>query len=185
MIGYWMPPWDMLIVDEAHHLNADEQTGKTLGYRFVERLMSEDRAESCLFFTGTPHRGKPFGFWSLMSLLRPDDFGPHRPEREQLPLLRNVLIRNFKQKVTDMAGKRLYQPVVNHPETYGYSEAEADFYRLLTRFILAGSAYASRLDQSGRRQVTLVLIAMQKIASSSVAAIRAALRKRSPELRRR
>ena len=172
------PPWDLLIVDEAHHLNADEQTGKTLGYRFVERLMREDRAESCLFFTGTPHRGKPFGFWSLMSLLRPDDFGPHRPEREQLPLLRQCLIRNFKQKVTDMAGKRLFQPVVNHPETYGYSEAEADFYRLLTRFIMAGNAYASRLDQSGRRQVTLVLIAIQKIASSSVAAIRAALRKR-------
>ncbi len=172
------PPWDLLIVDEAHHLNADEQTGKTLGYRFVERLMREDRAESCLFFTGTPHRGKPFGFWSLMSLLRPDDFGPHRPEREQLPLLRQCLIRNFKQKVTDMAGQRLFQPVVNHPETYGYSAAEADFYRLLTRFIMAGNAYASRLDQNGRRQVTLVLIAMQKIASSSVAAIRAALRKR-------
>jgi ERCC4-related helicase len=172
------PPWDMLIVDEAHHLNADEQTGKTLGYRFVERLVIEDRIQSCLFFTGTPHRGKPYGFWSLMSLLRPDAFGPQRPEREQLPLLRQCLIRNFKQKVTDMAGKRLFQPVVNHPETYGYSEAEAEFYRLLTRFILAGNAYASRLDQSGRRQVTLVLIAMQKIASSSVAAIRSALRKR-------
>lgn len=178
------PPWDMLIVDEAHHLNADEQTGKTLGYRFVERLVTEDRVESCLFFTGTPHRGKPYGFWSLMSLLRPDAFGPKRPEQEQLPLLRNVLVRNFKQKVTDMAGKRLFQPVVNHAETYGYSEAEAEFYRLLTRFILAGNAYASRLDQSGRRQVTLVLIAMQKIASSSVAAIRSAFRKRLANIER-
>jgi len=172
------PPWDMLIVDEAHHLNADEETGKTLGYRFVERLVTEERVHSCLFFTGTPHRGKPYGFWSLMSLLRPEIFSPRRPEAEQLPLLRLALIRNFKQKVTDMAGKRLFQPVVNHPETYEYGEAEADFYRLLTRFILAGDAYASGLDQSGRRQVTLVLIAMQKIASSSVAAIRAALGRR-------
>lgn len=178
------PPWDMLIVDEAHHLNADEETGKTLGYRFVERLVTEDRVQSCLFFTGTPHRGKPYGFWSLMSLLRPDAFNAHRPEHEQLPLLRQVLIRNFKQKVTDMAGKRLFQPIVNRPETYGYSEAEAEFYRLLTRFILAGNAYASRLDQNGRRQVALVLIAMQKIASSSVAAIRAALRKRLANIER-
>ena len=178
------PPWDMLIVDEAHHLNADEETGKTLGYRFVERLVSEDRVQSCLFFTGTPHRGKPYGFWSLMSLLRPDAFDAHRPEHEQLPLLRQVLIRNFKQKVTDMAGKRLFQPIINRPETYGYSEAEAEFYRLLTRFILAGNAYASRLDQNGRRQVALVLIAMQKIASSSVAAIRAALRKRLANIER-
>jgi len=178
------PPWDMLIVDEAHHLNADEQTGKTLGYRLVETLMANQRIESCLFFTGTPHRGKPYGFWSLMKLLRPDQFSPNNPEREQMPLLRNVLIRNFKQKVTDMAGKRLFQPVLNYPETYTYSEDEKAFYQLLTQFILAGNAYASGLDQTGRRQVTLVLIAMQKIASSSVAAIRSALRNRLDRIRK-
>ena len=178
------PPWDMLIVDEAHHLNADEQTGKTLGYRFVERLVHEQRAESCLFFTGTPHRGKPYGFWSLMGLLQPDLFGPERPEAEQLPRLRPFLIRNFKNKVTDMDGNRLFQPVGNHPETYEYSEAEREFYQLLTRFILEGNAYASGLTQSARRQVTLVLIAMQKIASSSVAAIRAALTRRLHKLRK-
>ena len=172
------PRWDMLIVDEAHHLNADEATGKTLGYRFVEQLVSEGLVESCLFFSGTPHRGKPYGFWSLMELLQPEVFSPRRPEGEQLPLLRPVLIRNFKQKVTDMAGNRLFQPVTNYPETYAYNEAEATFYQLLTEFIMTGNAYASGLDQNGRRQVTLVLIAMQKIASSSVAAIRSALRKR-------
>ncbi len=172
------PPWDLLIVDEAHHLNADQETGKTLGFRLVEQLVAEGRITSSLFFTGTPHRGKPYGFWSLMSLLRPDVFSPHRPEPEQLPLLRLSLIRNFKPKVTDMTGRRLFQPVRNQPETYSYSTAEDAFYRDLTRFILAGDAYASSLDRSGKRQVALVLIAMQKIASSSVAAIRAALRKR-------
>jgi len=176
------PTWDMLIVDEAHHLNADEGTGKTLGFRFVEKLVAENRVGSCLFFTGTPHRGKPFGFWSLMSLLQPEVFDPRRPEGEQLPLLRPALIRNFKQKVTDMAGNRLFQPVINHPETYAYNEEEAKFYQLLTRFITAGNAYASSLDKNGRRQVNLVLIAMQKIASSSVAAIRSALRKRLDNL---
>ena len=122
--------------------------------------------------------GKPYGFWSLMGLLQPEVFSPRRPESEQLPLLRPVLIRNFKQKVTDMAGNRLFQPVINYPETYSYNAAEATFYQLLTEFIMAGNAYASGLDQNGRRQVTLVLIVMQKIASSSVAAIRSALRKR-------
>ena len=178
------PAWDMLIVDEAHHLNADEQTGKTLGYGFVERLVEEHRVQSCLFFTGTPHRGKPYGFWSLMGLLRPDIFDPHRPEDEQLPRLRQVLIRNFKNKVTDMAGNRLFQPVSNHPETYDYSDAEREFYQLLTDFILAGNAYASGLQQNAQRQVVLVLIAMQKIASSSVAAIRAALTRRLHKLKK-
>ena len=176
------PAWDMLIVDEAHHLNADEQTGKTLGYEFVERLVEGHRVQSCLFFTGTPHRGKPYGFWSLLGLLRPDLFGPHRPEDEQFPRLRQVLIRNFKQRVTDMAGNRLFRPVSTYPETYDYSDAEREFYQLLTRFILAGNAYASRLQRSAGRQVILVLIAMQKIASSSVAAIRAALTRRLHKL---
>ena len=177
------PAWDMLIVDEAHHLNVDEQGGKTLGFQLVERLVRKGLVQSCLFFTGTPHRGKPHGFWSLMSLLRPDLFSPNRPEHGQLPLLRHALIRNFKQKVTDMAGNRLFQPVSNHPETYDYTEAERNFYDLLTHFILAGNAYASGLRQHERRQVTLVLIAMQKIASSSVAAIRAALRRRLRKLK--
>ena len=92
-----------------------------------------------------------------------------------------MLIRNFKQKVTDMAGGRLFQPVRNHPET-STTEAERDFYDL-THFILSGNAYASGLRQSQRRQVTLVLIAMQKIASSSVAAIRAALKRRLQKLK--
>ncbi len=177
------PAWDMVIVDEAHHLNADEQTGKTLGHQLLERMVKEERVQSCLFFTGTPHRGKPYGFWALMALLRPDLFSPSRPEAEQLPLLRQVLIRNFKEKVTDMSGKRLFTPVNNFPETYDYTASEREFYQLLTRFITAGNAYASGLAQRERRQVTLVLIAMQKIASSSVAAIRAALTKRLQKLK--
>jgi ERCC4-related helicase len=177
-------PWDMVIVDEAHHLNVDEGTGKTLGFAFLERLLSEGRVGSCLFFSGTPHRGKPLGFWSLMSLLRPDLFNPQKPEEEQLPRLREVLIRNFKPKVTDMLGRPLFKSVSNTPETFIYSDAERDFYNELTRFILAGNAYASELSVSDRRQVMLVLIAMQKIASSSVAAIRSAMRRRLAGIRR-
>ena len=77
MNDFWTHPrGTLLIVDEAHHLNADEQTGKTLSYQFVERLVEQDRVQSCLFFTGTPHRGKPYGFWSLMALLRPESLQP-------------------------------------------------------------------------------------------------------------
>ena len=83
-----------------------------------------------------------------------------------------------------MAGNRLFQRVNNHPETYDYTEAECSFYDLLTQFILAGNAYASGLWKNERRQVTLVLISMQKIASSSVAAIRAALKKRLYKLKK-
>ena len=176
-------PWDLLIVDEAHHLNADESKGSTLGYRFVENLLEHQKVESCIFFTGTPHRGKPYGFWSIMKLLRPDLFDPKKPDHEQIELLREVLIRNNKSLVTDMHGNKLFQPVTVYPETYSYQSEEEAFYNLLTDFIAGGKAYATSLAAKEGRQVMLVLIAMQKLASSSVAAIRKALKGRLGRLR--
>ena len=177
--GCWMRlPWDLLIVDEAHHLNSDEQTGPTLGYQLVEKLVKHRRVNSALFFTGTPHRGKNFGFLSLLKLLRPEVFDPKKPLQEQLPLLREVMIRNNKQCVTDLHGERLFQPQRVTPETFRFSAQEEDFYELLTTFITTGQAYASKLAATDRRMVTLVLVAMQKLASSSVAAIRRALKGR-------
>jgi hypothetical protein len=49
---------------------------------------------------------------------------------------------------------------------------------MLTEFIVTGKAYASSLASNDGRAVMLVLISMQKLASSSVAAIRRALKGR-------
>lgn len=87
-------PWDLLLVDEAHHLNADQDRGPTLGFSLVRELMKRNQITSAVFFTGTPHRGKDFGFLSLMSLLRDDLFSPTKPARSQLPSLREAMIRN-------------------------------------------------------------------------------------------
>ncbi|MCL6503891.1 MAG: DEAD/DEAH box helicase family protein [Pirellulales bacterium] len=169
------PSWDLLIVDEAHHINADEQTGPTLGYKLAQRLVDEKKVTSIIFFTGTPHRGKNFGFLALLRLLRPDLFDPRKPLEKQVPLLREVVIRNNKQSVTDLRGQRLFQAPSVTSDTYEYSPEEARFYHMLTDFIVTGKAYASTLDASDRRLVIWVLITMQKLASSSVAAIRRAL----------
>lgn len=76
-------PWDLVMVDEAHHLNADEHGGPTLGYKLVEGLVDAARVQSMVFFIGTPHRGKEFGFWALLHLLRPDLFDPRKPTTSQ------------------------------------------------------------------------------------------------------
>ncbi|WPL15709.1 RNA polymerase-associated protein RapA [Thiorhodovibrio winogradskyi] len=177
-------PWDLLIVDEAHHLNADEHQGATLGYALIRKLMEHGKIQSALFFTGTPHRGKPYNFWALLHLLRPDLFDPDRPDAEQIPHLRDILIRNNKQSVVDMQGRKLFKPIHQYPTTYRYNDAERDFYSNLTSFIASGRAYASTLSKHEGKQVMLVLIAMQKLASSSVAAIRKALKGRLARLTR-
>ena len=171
-------PWDLVVVDEAHHMNADEQHGQTLAYQLVKQLQDAGRVQSLIFFTGTPHRGDDYGFLSLVHLLRPDLFDLRAPMRAQLAKLPQVMIRNAKANVTDLKGRKLFQSPKVDSETYQYSDAEARFYGLLTAFIAAGLAYASGLARNEQRTVMLVLIAMQKLASSSTAAIRRALNRR-------
>ena len=109
-------PWNLLIVDEAHHLNAEEQHGFTLGYRLVRGLNNNGLIESMVFFTGTPHRGKNYGFIALLSLLRPDLFDLQKPMSLQMSSLSRVMIRNNKSTVTDLEGNRLFRrPKVKIP----------------------------------------------------------------------
>ena len=113
-----------------------------------------------------------------MKLLRPDLFDPKKPLVQQLPYLGEVMIRNNKQNVTDLKGNRLFQPPVVTNLEFQFSPEEREFYEMLTDFIQSGQAYASSLDATTGKAVQLVLVAMQKLASSSVAAIRRALRGR-------
>lgn len=177
-------PWDVVIVDEAHHLNADEERGPTLGYKLFTQMVAKRSAKSMVFFTGTPHRGKNYGFLSLVKLLRPDLFDPSRSIRSQMPSLAKVMIRNNKYTVTDLAGNRLFKKPIVEAEEFSFSALEEAFYNMLTQFILTGQAYASKMSDSTQgRAVVLVLISMQKLASSSVAAIRRAIRGRLGRIR--
>lgn len=170
-------PWDLVIVDEAHHLNYDEHQGKALGYELIENMLKKNRIKDMIFFTGTPHRGKNFGFLALMHLLCPK-FNPQIPQYEQLDLLREYMIRNNKYTITDLHGQRLFQPPEVSSRTYSYSPAETIFYERLTAFIKEGFLYADSQSLSVGRSVSLVLICMQKLASSSVAAIKGAISRR-------
>ena len=171
-------PWDLVLVDEAHHMNVDDRGQRTLSYQLLERLEKRGKIRSLVLFTGTPHRGRDTGFLSLLKLLRPREFDPEQPIEDQLKRLRTVMIRNNKQSVTDMSGQPLFTPVRSRRETYAYSPQETHFYEQLTQFIMTGKAYAASLGVQNERMVILILITMQKLASSSVAAVRRALARR-------
>ena len=176
-------PWDLVLIDEAHHMNVDEQGHRALSYQLVESLQERSKVQSMVLFTGTPHRGKDKGFLSLLKLLRPADFDPEQPLEKQFEKLRTVMIRNNKHSVTNMSGEPLFTPVRSRQETYSYSPQETHFYEQLTQFIVTGKAYAASLRFQNRRMVILILITMQKLASSSVAAVRRALARRLTRLR--
>ena len=163
-------------------MNVDEDRGRTLSFQLVERLQARGRVLSMILFTGTPHRGKNFGFLAMLQLLRPDLFNPRQSAREQFKRLPRVMIRNNKQCVTDLHGRRLFRKPLVTPVEYDYSPAEQSFYNKMTEFITSGQAYASTLSASDQSAVILVLIAMQKLASSSIAAIRRSLKGRAERL---
>jgi len=176
-------PWDLIIVDEAHHLNFDERKGMTNAHALIRKLQNEEKLQSLLLFTGTPHRGKHFGFFALMSLVRPDLFDPRREHETQFSNLRKALIRNNKYNVTNLRGERLFKRPEVQAVNYSYSAAEANFYDMMTSFVASGNAYSTKLDGTQGRAVMLVLIALQKLASSSIAAVRSALLKRLAKMR--
>jgi len=72
--------WDVLIVDEAHHLSdwADGGGSPVRKYKLVQDLVSQLGPEGRLFLlTGTPHQGHAARFENILRLLRrpgePDD----------------------------------------------------------------------------------------------------------------
>lgn len=175
-------PWDAVVVDEAHHLHADERTGETLSLELLKEMERRGKIKSLLLFTGTPHRGKDHGFFSLLSLLDNERFGPDKDPEEQLDALPEFMIRNNKAKVTDLKGEKLFTPVTVESREYQFSDAEAAFYDTLSAFIIDGRAYASNLSGQAQTARMLLLIALQKLAASSIAAIRSALIKRRDKL---
>lgn len=175
-------PWDAVVVDEAHHLHADERTGETLSLQLLKEMEKRQKIGSLLLFTGTPHRGKDYGFFSLLSLLDESRFGPDKDPDDQILALRDFMIRNNKSTVTDLKGNKLFTPVSVETREYAFSETEEAFYRTLSTFIIDGRAYASTLDGRAQTARMLLLIALQKLAASSIAAVRSALVKRRGKL---
>ncbi len=88
------------------------------------------------------------------------------------------MIRNNKATVTDLQGRKLFKPVNVYNREYEYNEEEAQFYRTQSEFVIDGRAYAATLDGRAQTARMLVLITLQKLAASSIAAIRNALGKR-------
>ena len=171
-------PWDLVVVDEAHHFGADKRSGRTLAYELLEQMEERRKIRSLLLFTGTPHRGKDFQFYSLMRLVRADLFDPDQDAAQNLRHLRQAMIRNNKASVTNLQGERIFTSVTTAKRDYSYSPVEAHFYATLTTFIAEGRTHAAAFTGRAHTARGLLLTTIQKLAASSVAAVRNALMKR-------
>lgn len=106
-----MRPWDVIVVDECHHLSDWAEGGgdPVMKYRLVRDLVAAQSQESCLILlSGTPHQAHAARFDNLLRLLQ-------APGENQAATAGRVIYRT-KEDVRDWEGNPLFPPrKVNSP----------------------------------------------------------------------
>jgi len=176
------PRWDVVVVDEAHHLSRIRYGKKiqtTQNYRLVEAV--KDHSRDLLFLSATPHQGDGFQFWSLVSLLDEHLFDSPQAVDQHRELLSRVMFRRTKREVTDARGQSIFMRRQVNSQVFDQAARERLFYDRLTDYLREGYNVAGvGQDKTTTRQRAMgfVMATFQKLMSSSPRAITQALRKR-------
>src|SRR5262245_8830515 len=105
------PPWDVLVVDECHHLSAWSDNGGDMSeaYRLVRELIARQPKDARLILmSGTPHQGHGVRFENLLRFLR-------TPKESDLEIAGRVIYRT-KDDIHDWDGNPVFPPrQVNEP----------------------------------------------------------------------
>lgn len=162
--------WDLVIFDEAHHVSGS--TPDVARHRIAVDLAAA--TPHLLLLSATPHSGKSDAFARLLGLI--DDRFVHG-----LPLARSnvapLVVRSDKRQTTDQRGQPLFQPRTTRLRTvaYGGRVVEQQLYGAVTEYVRHGYQRA-RVEK--RPAVGFLVLLMQRLASSSTAAILSALHRR-------
>ena len=177
------PRFDLIIVDEAHHVSRIRYGKKqqvTQNYRLLEALQCHTR--DLLFLSATPHQGDNFQFWSLVNLLDNHLFDSPEAMISHRSLLNRVMVRRTKREVVDANAKPLFVRRQVHTESFEPALREQRFYEQLTDYLKTGyeaaGIFRSGRTTSAQRAIGFVMTAFQKMMSSSPRAIKQALRRR-------
>jgi superfamily II DNA or RNA helicase len=170
--------WDVIIFDEAHKLSATKYGDKierSLRFRVAQALY--DKTNSLILLTATPHKGDPFAFYSLLTLLDPYIF-----ENENSIIsarLNEIMIRRGKDGIVDSEGKPVFRPreVVTIP--ISYNEKEKTLYDVVTAYV---QEFYNLAKAQNNRAVGFAMVLLQKRMVSSIAAIRSSLKNRLANL---
>lgn len=123
--------FDVLVVDEAHHVapsapTGRDKVGRTRGYAVDSHRTRavRDLAEQCehrLFLSATPHNGYTESFTALLEMIDPQRFvrGTSLDEKA----LEEVVVRRLKRDIVGRfvqreVGALLYEPTQNESEAY-------------------------------------------------------------------
>lgn len=163
--------WDLVIIDEAHHVAGSHE--EVARHRLAVELAAA--APHVLLLSATPHSGKSDGFRRLLGLLDPSFLDGRTVDRASVS---PYVARTEKRGAVDLHGNALFQPRETTMRVAPYTdrEMERELYRAVTDYVRNGWDAARR---QGRQSAAFLVLLMQRLVSSSTAAILAALEKRS------
>jgi superfamily II DNA or RNA helicase len=168
--------WDLVIIDEAHRMGGS--TEQVARYKLGAALA--EASPYLLLLSATPHQGKTDQFMRLMQLLDRDAFpdeGSVTRERVQ-----PFVIRTEKRVAINAEGQPLFKPRLTRLQPVAWESrhgAQRRLYEAVTDYVRHGYNQAMAAKQ---RHVGFLMILMQRLVTSSTAAIRATLEKRQAAL---
>jgi len=170
--------WDLIIFDEAHKLAVNSSGSKVdLTDRYKVGAALADKTESLLLLTATPHKGDRADFWYRIRLLDPyifKDADHIEPEK-----LNSVMIRRGKDRLHNEDGTPVFRPREVKCIPIEFTEEEMRLYNAVTQYVQEEYNLAQSLN---KRAVGFAMVILQKRMVSSIAAIKASLKRRLARL---
>ena len=164
--------WDLVIIDEAHRMGGS--TDQVARYKLGAALA--EAAPYLLLLSATPHQGKTDQFHRLLQLIDRDSF----PDESSVTSdrVRPFVVRTEKRLAIDAEGKPLFKPRMTRLQPVAWQDrhaAQQKLYEAVTDYVRHGYNQAMAAKQ---RHIGFLMILMQRLVTSSTAAIRTTLEKR-------
>lgn len=182
--------WDIIIVDEAHRMSANDPEHKTERYQLGELL--SQKTDHFLMLTATPHKGDPINFCLFLQLLDRDVYGDIRSLEDAMR--RNhapFYLRRTKEALVTFPDpntgevRKLFTKREVRTARFLLDGVEFDFYDSLTKYVQNQSIRAAA-DLSARGRALGFTMAMyQRRFASSIHAVRRSLERRLQKLDKR
>jgi superfamily II DNA or RNA helicase len=171
-------PWDLIIVDEAHHM-AGYENRETEAYK-LGRVLSRN-TKHLVLATATPHKGDPENFLKLLQLLDQDIHDPeivnHKAAGKRgTPLM----LRRLKEEMVDFEEEPLFKPRVVQTKAHRISDnpPEMALYTALTTYVNKTYRAAERIGGQVKVNTQFAMVILQRRMASSFAALEESLRRR-------
>ena len=164
--------WDLIIIDEAHRIGGS--TEQVARFKLGDAL--SQAAPYLLLLSATPHQGKSDAFRRLIGFLDADALpGDDAISRE---VVAPFVIRTEKRRTIDAEGNPLFKPRFTQLVPIEWRAAHAEqraLYGAVTNYVRDGYNRAIKEKQTA---VGFLMILMQRLITSSTAAIRTSLERR-------